>query len=119
MNITDEQKQYVLEHSTTRHIAKEFPEYQQFFTSEVETIQAKIENAIGDQRIDVLEEKMNGRLGEVIDLYIELKHELKFKKSFFGNALTFSFKRQTYDIEYLLSNLKRALNHISFNWYSS
>ena len=98
MNITDEQKQYVLEHSTTRHIAKEFPEYQQFFTSEVETIQAKIENAIGDQRIDV---------------------ELKFKKSFFGNALTFSFKRQTYDIEYLLSNLKRALNHISFNWYSS
>jgi len=120
MEITPEIKAQVLEHSTTRRIAKEFPEYQQFFTGEVDQIRSRIENVIGDQSIEVLEEKMSGNLGDMIDVYFDLKQELKFKKSFWGRcwyAFAFSFKRQTYDIEYLLSNLKRALNHLRANWY--
>jgi hypothetical protein len=119
MNVTEEQKNNTIGNSTERSASKDFPEYSQFFTGEVEYRKALIVNSINEQRIDVLVEAKSGGLGDVIDVYFKLKKEEAFDESFLGKlmrVLTFRNKRYPWDRAYLLSGLKSALNHITLRW---
>lgn len=115
--ITEAQKAHVLEHSVDRRAGKDFPEYLKFFTGEVAIKHSRLVNVINQPVIEVLDEFKSGNLGDVIDLYIKLKMEEKYEKSFLGKIKRlFSFKRMPWDRSFIISDLKSALNIIQLKW---
>lgn len=106
-----------------RGIAKDFPEYQKFFTGKPELRQGVIVNSIGRQKIDTVEEMKVGGLGDMLDVYttltVEARHERTLAGKFictFLRPFTFNFKRMSYDRNYLLTKLRKALNTIKLKW---
>jgi len=115
-----ETKEHVLKHSTFRRVIKDFPEFNKFLTGEVIQVSVGIANVIQGQRIDVLEEKIKGNLGDIIEAYIQLKKEEQFDKTLFGKIFRcFVFKRDRCDRNYLLSTLKNVLNLMSLEWHET
>jgi len=111
-----EQIDAFLKNSTDHAIAKDFPEFQKFFTGEVDYIKANIVNA-DNQKIDVLHEFKQGELGDVIEVYFKLMLEEQAERTLWGKIKSlFKFKRMPWDRKYLLSSLKKALNSITLRW---
>lgn len=117
--ITPEMRRHCLDHSTERRVSKNFPEYVRFLTGAVEYRKAKIINGCPVQVIDVLEECKQGDLGDIIETYVKLMAEDKAEKTFWGSLKLNIFgigKRTPWDREYIMSDLKRALNNINVRW---
>lgn len=113
-NYTEEQKQAVLEFN--RYVSKDFPEYHKFLTGEIIYKPAVIVNH-GNMKTEIIGEVCKGKLSEVLDVYINLKLEERFEKTFFGRIRSiFKTKRMPYDRDYILSHLKRYLSSITLDW---
>jgi len=117
--ITDEMKKHCLDHSTERMVSKNFPEYHKFLTGKVEFRKAKIVNMNPVQTIDVVEEIKEGGLGDLLTVYVNLLQEEKDSNSFWGQVKANFLgvgKRFTWDRQYLIEDLKKALNRITTTW---
>jgi hypothetical protein len=118
MALPPEAQEHFLKHSTFRSIIKDFPEFNKFLTGEIEQIKIGIANAIPGQTIDTLSEKVQGGLGDIIDIYFKLKQEEQFEKTLLGKIFRlFKYKRYDYDRTFLLTSLKRALNNMLVTWH--
>jgi hypothetical protein len=93
-------------------VAKRIPEYAQFLTGQVEERTAVIANQPGEQRIKILEEAKKGGLGDVVETYVSLLME---EREHGWWKRLFSF-RQSCDRQYVLKQLKDALNTCQVKW---
>ena len=74
MEVSEKTKSEFIENSFERYIAKNFPEYSKFFTENVDYRDFIIVNS-SNKKTQILEELKQGKLGDVIDLYLKLKQE--------------------------------------------
>jgi hypothetical protein len=114
--ISEGNKKYAL--NRDKAITRDFPEYEKFDTGTVEYRTARICNAPGDQTIEVLDKVYEGKLGDVLEVYVGLLLEKK-KDTFWHDFLRpfrFDCKRMSYDRDYIIKQLQRALNGSMVRW---
>jgi hypothetical protein len=120
--ITEAEKSHFVDSSFDRMVSRSFPSYMKFFTKQFEFRKMRVVNIPGSQEIEKIEEIKQGGLGDVIEVYTELLIDRYRDMTFIGWLRRF-FSRATLtggsnamDRDYLIAQLRRALNAQNVTW---